>query len=38
MGGSPVYKSILFRTDFSGDANMAFTHALDLTRRYKAKL
>ncbi len=38
MGGSPAYKNILFCTDFSDDAHMAFAHALDLTRKYKAKL
>jgi nucleotide-binding universal stress UspA family protein len=38
MGGSLVYKNILFCTDFSDDAHMAFVHALDLTRKYRAKL
>lgn len=38
MGGSPTYRNILFCTDFSDDAHMAFAHALDLTRKYKAKL
>lgn len=38
MGGSIVYKNILFCTDFSEDAHMAFVHALDLARKYRAKL
>lgn len=38
MSGSIVYKNILFCTDFSNDAHMAFSHALDLARKYKAKL
>jgi nucleotide-binding universal stress UspA family protein len=32
------YRNILFATDFSEDANIAFLHALDLGRRYGAKL
>jgi len=32
------YKNILFCTDFSEDANIAFHHALDLAKRYNAKL
>jgi nucleotide-binding universal stress UspA family protein len=32
------YKNILFCTDFSEDANIAFTHALDLAKKYQAKL
>jgi nucleotide-binding universal stress UspA family protein len=32
------YKSILFCTDFSEDANIAFLHALDLANKYNAKL
>ncbi|MFH1243812.1 MAG: universal stress protein [Pseudomonadota bacterium] len=32
------YKNILFCTDFSEDANMAFLHALDLAKKHKAKL
>lgn len=32
------YKNILFATDFSEDANIAFFHALDLAKKYKAKL
>jgi nucleotide-binding universal stress UspA family protein len=32
------YKSILFCTDFSEDANIAFLHALDLAKKYNAKL
>lgn len=32
------YKNILFCTDFSEDANIAFVHALDLARRYKSRL
>jgi len=32
------YKNILFATDFSEDANIAFFHALDLSRRYGARL
>ena len=32
------YKNILFCTDFSEDANIAFMHALNLARKYGAKL
>lgn len=32
------YTNILFCTDFSEDANIAFAHALDLARKYEAKL
>jgi nucleotide-binding universal stress UspA family protein len=32
------YKNILFCTDFSEDANIAFFHALDLARKHAAKL
>jgi len=32
------YKNILFCTDFSEDANIAFLHALDLAKKYSAKL
>lgn len=32
------YKNILFCTDFSEDANIAFFHAIDLARKYNAKL
>ncbi|UCB48250.1 MAG: universal stress protein [Deltaproteobacteria bacterium] len=32
------YKNILFCTDFSEDANIAFFHALDLAKKYNAKL
>jgi universal stress protein A len=32
------YKNILFCTDFSEDANIAFLHALNLAKKYKAKL
>ena len=32
------YKNILFCTDFSEDANIAFHHALDLARKYGARL
>lgn len=32
------YKNILFCTDFSDDANIAFLHALDLARRHHARL
>lgn len=32
------YKNILFCTDFSEDADIAFVHALDLAKRYAAKL
>ncbi len=32
------YKNILFCTDFSEDANIAFLHALDLAKRYNAKI
>lgn len=33
-----TYKNILFATDLSEDANIAFLHALDLAKKYKAKL
>ena len=32
------YKNILFCTDFSEDAQIAFMHAFDLARKHKAKL
>ncbi|MEJ2724360.1 MAG: universal stress protein [Deltaproteobacteria bacterium] len=32
------YKNVLFCTDFSEDANIAFLHALDLARKHGAKL
>ncbi len=32
------YKNILFCTDFSEDANIAFGHALDLAKKYDASL
>ncbi len=32
------YKNILFCTDFSEDANIAFLHAFDLARKHKARL
>ncbi|MCG2721620.1 MAG: universal stress protein [Thermodesulfovibrionales bacterium] len=32
------YKNILFCADFSEDANIAFLHALDLAKKYNAKL
>lgn len=32
------YENILFCTDFSEDANIAFLHALDLAKKYKATL
>jgi universal stress protein A len=32
------YKNILFCTDFSEDADIAFLHALDLAKKYNAKL
>ncbi|MBW2000401.1 MAG: universal stress protein [Deltaproteobacteria bacterium] len=32
------YKNILFCTDFSEDANIAFFHALELAKRYNARL
>ncbi len=32
------YKNILFCTDFSEDANIAFLHALDLAKKYNSKL
>jgi nucleotide-binding universal stress UspA family protein len=32
------YKNILFCTDFSEDANIAFGHALDLAKKHAAKL
>lgn len=33
-----AYKNILFCTDLSDDANIAFLHALDLAKRHQAKL
>ena len=33
-----AYKNILFCTDFSEDANIAFLHALELAKRYNARL
>jgi len=33
-----VYRNILFCTDFSEDADIAFLHALDLAKRHGAKL
>ena len=33
-----AYKNILFCTDFSEDANIAFLHALDMAKKYNAKL
>jgi nucleotide-binding universal stress UspA family protein len=33
-----TYKNILYCTDFSDDADIAFTHALDLAQRHGAKL
>jgi nucleotide-binding universal stress UspA family protein len=33
-----AYKNILYCTDFSEDADIAFLHALDLARKYGAKL
>jgi len=33
-----TYKNILFCTDFSEDANIAFLHALDLAKKHDAKL
>ena len=33
-----AYKNILFCTDFSEDANIAFIHALDLAKKYDARL
>ena len=33
-----AYKNILFCTDFSEDANIAFLHAVDLAKKYGAKL
>ena len=33
-----AYKNILFCTDFSEDANIAFLHALDLAKKHNAKL
>jgi nucleotide-binding universal stress UspA family protein len=33
-----AYKNILFCTDFSEDAHIAFLHALELARKYGAKL
>lgn len=32
------YRNILFCTDFSEDANIAFSHALDLAKKYNARL
>lgn len=32
------YRNILFCTDFSEDANIAFVHALNLARKYGARL
>lgn len=32
------YKNILFCTDFSDDANIAFIHAINLAKKYGAKL
>ena len=32
------YKNVLFCTDFSEDANIAFLHALELAKRYNARL
>ncbi len=32
------YKNILFCTDFSEDANIAFMHALNLAKKYAARL
>ncbi|MFH1481552.1 MAG: universal stress protein [Pseudomonadota bacterium] len=32
------YENILYCTDFSEDANIAFIHALDLAKKYGAKL
>lgn len=32
------YKTILYCTDFSEDADIAFVHAVDLAKRYGAKL
>ena len=32
------YKKILYCTDFSEDANIAFLHALDLAKKYNASL
>ena len=32
------YKNILFCTDFSEDANIAFSHALNLAKKYAARL
>ena len=32
------YKNILYCTDFSKDADIAFTHALDLAHKHRAKL
>jgi universal stress protein A len=33
-----AYKNVLFCTDFSEDANIAFFHALDLAKKHSAKL
>jgi universal stress protein A len=32
------YKNVLFCTDFSEDANIAFLHALDLAKKHSARL
>ena len=32
------YKNILFCTDFSEDANIAFLHALDMAKKHEARL
>ncbi len=32
------YKNILFCTDFSEDANIAFLHAIDMAKKHNAKL
>ncbi|MBL7177796.1 MAG: universal stress protein [Desulfobacteraceae bacterium] len=32
------YKNILFCTDFSEDANIAFLHAIDMAKRHNARL
>lgn len=32
------YKNVLFCTDFSDDANIAFLHALNLAKKYDARL
>jgi nucleotide-binding universal stress UspA family protein len=33
-----AYRNILYCTDFSEDADIAFLHALDLAKKYEAKL